>query len=101
MLAAVAVMVIMMIFTRSRGMLRYWAMKMAATASYSAVPSMLMVEPTGMQKRTIRLSSPAPSSRQLKVTGMVAEEEEVPKAVAIAGSICLISRKGFRRVRAK
>ncbi|KAH9401492.1 hypothetical protein TYRP_016883 [Tyrophagus putrescentiae] len=90
-----------MIFTRSRGMLRYWAMKMAATASYSAVPSMLMVEPTGMQKRTIRLSSPAPSSRQWKVTGMVAEEEEVPKAVAIAGDICRISRKGFRRVMAK
>lgn len=48
-----------------------WAMKMAATASYRAVPSMLMVAPTGSTKRVTLLSIPKFSSRQRKVTGSV------------------------------
>lgn len=48
-----------------------WAMKMAATASYRAVPSMLMVAPTGSTKRVTLLSIPRFSSRQRKVTGRV------------------------------
>lgn len=54
-------------------MLLTWAMKMAASASYRAVPSMLMVAPTGSTKRVIRLSMRLFSSRHLKVTGSVAE----------------------------
>ncbi|TNN51929.1 hypothetical protein EYF80_037836 [Liparis tanakae] len=46
---------------------------MAASASYSAVPSMLMVAPTGSTKRVMRLSIRLFSSRHLKVTGSVAE----------------------------
>lgn len=48
-----------------------WAMKMAATASYSAVPSMLMVAPMGSTKRVTRLSIFRFSSRHRKVTGNV------------------------------
>ena len=48
-------------------------MKMAATASYSAVPSMLMVAPTGSTKRMMRRSMWLFSNRHLKVIGSVAE----------------------------
>lgn len=48
-----------------------WAIKMAATASYRAVPSMLMVAPTGRTNLVTRLSIPRLSSRQRKVTGKV------------------------------
>lgn len=48
-----------------------WAIKMAATASYRAVPSMLMVAPTGRTNLVTRLSIPRFSSRQRKVTGKV------------------------------
>jgi len=51
-------------------------MKMAARASYRAVPSMLMVAPTGSTKRVMRLSIRLFSSRHLKVTGSVAELRE-------------------------
>ena len=47
-------------------------MKMAATASYRAVPSMLTVAPTGSTKRVTRLSIPQFSSRQRNVIGNVA-----------------------------
>lgn len=57
-------------------MLLTWAMKMAANASYSAVPSMLMVAPTGSTKRVILLSILLFSSRHLKVTGSVAELQD-------------------------
>lgn len=53
-------------------LLRSWAMKMAATASYKAVPSMLTVAPTGMTNRVTRGSMPI-SSNVLIVTGIVAE----------------------------
>jgi hypothetical protein len=48
------------------------AMNIAATASYSAVPSMLMVAPTGMTNRVIRGSRPILSNVWM-VIGMVAE----------------------------
>ena len=50
-----------------------WAMKMAATASYNAVPSMLIVAPTGSTNRVTRGSIPFVSSKHLYVTGRVAE----------------------------
>lgn len=63
----------------SRLMSFIWAMKMAATASYSAVPSILMVAPMGSTKRVTRLSIFRFSSRQRKVTGNVpALTEEGP-----------------------
>lgn len=48
-------------------------MKMAARASYRAVPSMLTVAPTGSTNLVMRRSTPRPSSRQRKVMGSVAE----------------------------
>lgn len=51
-------------------------MKMAARASYRAVPSMLTVAPTGSTNLVMRRSTPRPSSRQRKVMGSVAELEE-------------------------
>lgn len=59
------------IWPASSAMPFIWAMKMAATASYRAVPSMLMVAPTGSTKRVTLLSIPRFSSRQRKVTGRV------------------------------
>lgn len=49
------------------------AIKMAATASYKAVPSMLMVAPMGMTKRVTLMSILFFSSRHWKVTGKVPE----------------------------
>lgn len=49
------------------------AINMAATASYRAVPSMLMVAPTGRTNRAIRLSIPLFSRRHFRVMGSVAE----------------------------
>ena len=54
---------------------------MAATASYRAVPSMLTVAPIGRTSLATLGSTPFFSSRQWKVTGSVAELEEVPQAV--------------------
>ncbi len=48
---------------------------MAATASYRAVPSMLIVAPTGSTKRMMRRSMWLFSRRHLKVIGSVAELE--------------------------
>jgi hypothetical protein len=47
-------------------------MKIAATASYSAVPSMLIVAPIGITKRTTLGSISFFSSRQLIEIGRVA-----------------------------
>ena len=79
------------------------AMKIAATASYKAVPSMLIVAPIGNTKREIRGSILLPwgnnvlepktkrfsktCSKLLIVIGRVAELDAVPKAVARAGPI--------------
>lgn len=49
-----------------------WAIKIAATASYRAVPSMLIVAPTGMTNRVTRGSKPI-LSRVCIVMGIVAE----------------------------
>ena len=59
-------------------------MKMAATASYSAVPSMLMVAPIGRTNLEILGSTPLFTSRHLMVTGRLAELEAVPQAVMMA-----------------
>ena len=68
------------------GMLFICAMKITATASYSAVPSMLTVAPMGTTKRVTRLSILLFSSRHLKVTGRVAalwnEEEKMEPRLA-------------------
>jgi len=50
-----------------------WEMKMAATASYRAVPSMLIVAPIGRTNRETRGSTPFLFSRQPIVMGSVAE----------------------------
>ena len=49
-----------------------WAMNTAATASYSAVPSIFIVAPIGRTKRVTRLSTWLFSSKQRNVTGKVA-----------------------------
>ena len=72
-LAAVAVILMMMTSARLGSWFTYCAIKMAATASYRAVPSMLMVAPTGSMKRVTLVSAPNFSSRQRIVTGRVAE----------------------------
>ena len=48
-------------------------MNIGATASYNAVPSMLIVAPTGKTKRVTLESILRFSSRHRKVTGNVAE----------------------------
>lgn len=48
-------------------------MKIAASASYKAVPSMLIVAPTGSTNLVMRLSTPLFSSKHLNVIGKVAE----------------------------
>ena len=83
-LAAVAVIEIAIIWPMLIVMPCVWAMKMAATASYKAVPSMLIVAPIGRTNREIRGSTPFFSSSKFMVTGNVAEEEAVPKAVVKA-----------------
>lgn len=47
-------------------------MKIALTASYRAVPSILMVAPTGRMKRVILLSTCRFSSKHRNVMGRVA-----------------------------
>ena len=70
-----------------------WAMKRAATASYKAVPSMLMVAPMGRTNLEILGSTPFFSSRQFMVTGSVAELEAVPQAVVMAPNMFLMNLK--------
>lgn len=57
---------------RLRWMSLSWAMKMAATASYKAVPSMLIVAPTGITNLVTLGSTPKPSMVWI-VIGIVAE----------------------------
>ena len=63
------------------------AMNTAATASYRAVPSMLIVAPIGRMNLEILESTLQPCSKLFTVTGKVAELLAVPKAVARAGPI--------------
>ena len=62
-------------------------MNIAAKHSYSAVPSMLTVAPSGRTKLLVRLDTPAFFSRQSIVTGSVAEDDAVENAVSNAGDI--------------
>ena len=57
-------------------------MKIAATASYKAVPSMLMVAPIGMTKRVTRGSTWFFSSKHFSATGRVAELLQDTKHIA-------------------
>ena len=74
-----------------------WAMKITATASYRAVPSMLIVAPSGQTNfaddGVTRLFSMVPSS----VTGSVAELDAVENAVANACPIPSAYSRGERR----
>ena len=69
-------------------------MNMAATASYSAVPSMLMVAPMGRTNLEILGSTPFFSSRQFMVTGSVAELEAVLQAVMMAWPMLAMNLAG-------
>lgn len=62
-------------------------MKIAATASYSAVPSMLTVAPKGITSSADSRATPARSTADSSVTGKVAEELAVENAVKRAGDI--------------
>ncbi len=62
-------------------------MKIAATHSYSAVPSIFTVAPSGKTKLVTRLETPARSSTHSIVTGKVAEDDAVENAVNNAGAI--------------
>ena len=59
-------------------------MKRAATASYKAVPSILIVAPIGRTNRAILGSMPFFCCRAFIVTGRLAELDAVPNAVAKA-----------------
>lgn len=78
---------------------------MAATASYSAVPSMLIVAPTGSTKRMIRRSMWLFSSRHLKVIGRVAELQmknnlllNIPNNISIGSQFYLNAKNCFEKV---
>lgn len=62
-----------MMLPSESGTFRTCEMKIAATASYNAVPSMLMVAPMGITKRATRGSTPFLSSSAAIATGRVAE----------------------------
>ena len=87
MLAAVAVILIATIFPASNSTFLTWAMNIAATASYKAVPSILIVAPMGRMNLEILESTLHPCSKLFTVTGRVAELLAVPNAVASAGPI--------------
>jgi len=70
-------------------------MNMAATHSYRAVPSMLMVAPSGSVKEDILLETPLLFSTALMVRGRVADEEEVEKAVSRGVVTALKCFSGF------
>ncbi len=60
-------------------------MKITATASYRAVPFMLIVAPKGSTKPATRSDTPAASAHWM-VTGNVADELSVLRAVSSAGA---------------
>ena len=69
-------------------------MKMAATASYSAVPSMLMVAPMGRTNLQTLGSTLFLVSSRLMVTGKVALLDPVPNAVVKALVMLAMKVKG-------
>mmetsp|Transcript_6608 Transcript_6608/g.22024 ORF Transcript_6608/g.22024 Transcript_6608/m.22024 type:complete len:230 (-) Transcript_6608:120-809(-) len=74
------------------------AMKTTVRASYSAVPFMLMVAPSGSVKSATACETPA-SCTHRSVTGSVADDESVPNAVTRAGVTLRSSGSGERPVR--
>ena len=72
-------------------------MNIAATHSYRAEPDILIEVPRGTTKLQILFDTPARFSTQSIVTGNVAEEELVEKAVIKAGVIAFKWRVGFTR----
>jgi len=66
-----------------------WLIKITPAHSYNAVPSMFNVAPKGSTKLDTRLDTPARFSTQSSVTGKVADDELVEKAVSKAGIIHL------------
>lgn len=69
-------------FPNEKSTARNWAMKIAATASYNAVPSMLIWAPTGITNLVTRGSRPS-LSRVCIVRGRVAELERKTRRVEI------------------
>ena len=71
--ATVAVKLIIMYSTKVNDLSFICAINIGATASYSAVPSMFIVEPTGKTNLVTLESIFKFSSKHLNVTGKVAE----------------------------
>jgi len=67
-------------------------MNNAAAASYKAVPSILIVAPSGRTKSIDLLETLAFCSAHSIVTGRVAAELAVEKAIINASNICFIKR---------
>ena len=57
-------------------------MNIAATHSYNAVPSILIVAPSGRTKLDILFETPELFSTALRVRGRVADDDLVEKAVS-------------------
>ena len=70
-------------------------MNIAATHSYNAEPDILIDVPSGITKLQILLETPARFSTHSIVTGSVADEELVEKAVTSAGPMALKCSHGF------
>ena len=79
--ASVAVMTTTSNCPNSSSIPKSWNKKTTATASYNAVPSMLIVAPSGSTKFAARLEHSPSFSALSMVTGRVAELESVPTAV--------------------
>ena len=74
-------------------------MKIAAAASYNAVPSILIVAPSGSTNFVDFSETPALSTAHSMVTGSVAEELAVENAVNTACDMFLKKVIGFFRVK--
>ncbi len=99
MAASVAVSTMVICATGPSGTPKPWAMNSTATASYSAVPSMLIVAPKGSTNSVERRETPALVSAHSMVTGKVAVLLAVENAVKTACDMALKKCHGFRRVK--
>src|SRR5699024_9508555 len=93
--AKVAVKIIINCSANDRSYPKNCAMNMTATPWYNAVPSILMVDPSGRTKLLTFLGTPRFSSVLLMVTGSVPELLVVLKATKLAGAIPLKNFSGF------
>ena len=75
------------------------AVNTAATPCMIAVPSMLMVAPSGMVNELTRRLTPMRFSRVVMFIGIVALEVAVENAKAITGKNLRTNVKGLRRVK--